>query len=178
MKTAYLLPCKCGHNCEVDAGQAGTQITCTCGQRLTVPSIRGLRQLETVSTPDGQQQSPPWSPTRGAIFSLGLFVAAAGVFFSVYHGYWFYITTRYEDPAAIQLGTEHQHIDHLSLVDSVQLFRQEASEGLGDPNPPAWTAIDKKHESSRRWGIIGMIVAGAGLLASAGSMVGRSKRAG
>lgn len=178
MKTAYLLPCTCGRKCEVDAGQAGTQISCSCGQPLTVPSIRGLRQLETVSTPDGERETASWSPARGAIFSLGLFVAAAGVSLSAVHGYWFYITTRSEDPAVVQLEIEHHRIDHLSPVDSVQLFRQEESEGLGEPNPPEWTKIDEQHESSRRWGIIGMFVAGTGLLASAGSMVGRSKRTG
>jgi hypothetical protein len=113
---------------------------------------------------------------RGAIFSLGLLVAVVAILFSSYHGYWFYLTTKTADPAAMQLDNEHQHIDHLSAVDTLQLFRQEEREGLGEPNPPAWTEIDKLHVSSRWWGIAGLIVAGAGLLATAASMLGTPKQ--
>jgi hypothetical protein len=175
MKTAYLLPCQCGRKWEVDAGQAGTQIDCSCGQKLAVPSVRGLRHLEVASAAESIPERTTWSPTRGAVFSLGLFVAVAALLFSGFNGYWFFITRRVQDPAKVQLTVEAEHIDHLSPVESMFWFRQEEREGLGDPSPPEWTVIDKQHESSRRWGIAGLIVAGAGLLATAGSMVGRSR---
>jgi hypothetical protein len=143
-----------------------------------VPSIRGLRELEPLKTATEQPQGTPWNATRGTIFSTGLFVALIAALFSGYHGYWFFVTTRTEDPAAIQLQQEHHNIDHLSAADAVQLFRQEEEQGLGEPNPPFWTEIDKKHESSRYWGIIGMIVVGVGLLASASSMIGSGKKNG
>jgi hypothetical protein len=175
MKNAYLLPCSCGRQCEVDAGQAGTQIACSCGELLTVPSIRGLRQLKPVAE-SAAPAAAPWNPARGAIFSLGLLVAVGALLFTSYQGYWFFITRRTQDPAAIQLQMEFDHIDHLTPVDSMGLFRSEEKSGLGEPSPPRWAEIDKLHESSRRLGIIGMIVAGVGLLATAGSMVGCQKK--
>src|SRR5688572_6227512 len=106
MKTAYLLPCSCGRNCEVDAGQAGSQVACGCGTVLTVPSIRGLRQLEPAATGEAKPATPSWSPVRGAIFSLGLLLAATAVLFSGFQGYWYYITNIQHDPAAVQLEIE------------------------------------------------------------------------
>jgi hypothetical protein len=133
--------------------------------------------LEPAIAPAEAPKPPAWNPARGAIFSLGLFVAAAALFYSGVQGYFFRISQRTQDPAAIQLGIENEHIDHLSHVDAMSLFRQEEKEGLGQPTPPYWTEIDKLHEASGRKAILGLIVAGVGLLATAGSMVGRPKRA-
>ncbi len=176
MKTAYLLPCSCGRKLEINAGQAGSQIDCRCGQSLTVPSVRGLRQLELAADLPGEPKVPAWNPARGAIFSLGLLLAVGAFLVTGFNGYWFLITRRTVDPAAYQLSLEHEHIDHLTLVESMTMFRQEEKSGLGEPSTPPWAEIDALHASSRRWAILGMIVAGAGLLATAGSMLGRAKK--
>jgi len=42
---AVSLPCECGGQCEVHSADAGTQVKCSCGQSLTVPSLGKLRQL-------------------------------------------------------------------------------------------------------------------------------------
>jgi len=41
----YLLTCECGKNVPVELGQAGGQVSCSCGKRLEVPTLRQLRQL-------------------------------------------------------------------------------------------------------------------------------------
>lgn len=132
--------------------------------------------MEVASAPDAEPPLAAWNPARGVLFSLGLAVAVIAILFSSFQGYWFYITTRIKDPVVEQLKEEGRHIDHLSPVEAIFWFRQEEREGLGEPNPPAWTEIDKQHESARWWGIAGVVVAGVGLLATAGAVMLKSKR--
>jgi hypothetical protein len=40
---AYTVRCLCGNQLEVTAGQAGTQVACTCGKTVTVPRLSELR---------------------------------------------------------------------------------------------------------------------------------------
>ena len=67
----YLVPCTCGNKVQVRARQAGDQVTCKCGAVVNVPTIRGLKQLETVIDED-ERPDAPRSSWQGPIFSLGL----------------------------------------------------------------------------------------------------------
>lgn len=71
----YLLPCRCGREIEVQAVQAGLEVSCACGQRVEVPTIRGLAKLRQVQ----RQEAPPgtgWGTRQRLLFSGG---AAAGL---------------------------------------------------------------------------------------------------
>jgi hypothetical protein len=177
MKTLYLLPCACGRRLEIDAGQAGTQIDCSCGQTLSVPSVRGLRQLEIVAEP-AAVDSPPatWNPVRGAIFSLGLLLAASALIFTAVNFYWFWQYRRLADPAEFALKMSYDEVDRMGPDEAVGTFRNEESTGLGVPYPPPWVEYDKIHDESGKRAILGLVIAGAGLVASAGSMLGRSPK--
>jgi hypothetical protein len=77
----YLLPCNCGQNLEVDAGQAGLQVTCACGAKLDVPTMRGLSQLRPAepAAPDTAAAAPAaWGPGQGLMF-LGGVLGICGV---------------------------------------------------------------------------------------------------
>ena len=178
MTTQYLLPCSCGRRLEVDAGQAGTQIACSCGRSLEVPSIRGLRQLEIVleSAPEAVPSGAVWNPLRGAIFSLGLLVAAVALAFSVVNVYWFWQYRRLTDPAEFALKMAYDEVDRLSPEEVMGTFRNEEAVGLGVPYPPPWVEYDKIHDESGQRAILGLVVGGAGLVATAGSMLGRSRK--
>src|SRR4051794_36149677 len=47
MAQQYLLPCACGRANTVSVAQAGRTLTCSCGQDYRVPSLAGLRRLES-----------------------------------------------------------------------------------------------------------------------------------
>ena len=177
MKTVYLLPCACGRRLEVDVGQAGTQIECSCGQSLAVPSIRGLKQLEEVanSLPE-EKPRPAWSAWRGAAFSLGLLLAVISLAYAAYNAYWYYASMRLADPAEFALSYSYGEIDSLAPVDALAHFRNEESAGLGVPNEPPWVAIDKLHSDTGQRAIVSLIVAGLALVATAASMMGRSTK--
>lgn len=77
---AYLLPCSCGQRLKVSTAQAGQPIRCACGNELTVPTLRGLRELEVDEGPtkarDRSQRT--WDNRHRAAFVL--IVAALGCF--------------------------------------------------------------------------------------------------
>ena len=47
MSEQFLLPCSCGQKVRVGNAQAGAGVRCVCGKSLTVPTLRGLRELES-----------------------------------------------------------------------------------------------------------------------------------
>ncbi len=91
MVTKYLLPCTCGKKIPVESRQAGEEILCDCGQRLTAPTMLSMRNLEPVPTEPGSSETinggglKPWGARQrvmlvGCIALLG-FVAWASVLF-------------------------------------------------------------------------------------------------
>src|SRR5689334_780477 len=73
----FVVPCSCGEKFRVRASQAGEQLTCKCGATVSVPTIRGLRQLETVTD---EQAVPATTASRwqGPIFATGLLALFVG----------------------------------------------------------------------------------------------------
>lgn len=74
----YLLPCSCGQKLRVRSRQAGEEVTCACGAVVHVPTIRGLKQLETVKDLD-QAGPPPRSMLQGPLFATGMLALFAGL---------------------------------------------------------------------------------------------------
>jgi len=71
MSTLYLLPCSCGEKLQVEIRQAGESIVCTCGKSLDIPTLRALRQLDSVSEPSNPSARSRWSPLQGVLFVAG-----------------------------------------------------------------------------------------------------------
>lgn len=73
MSARYLLPCGCGQQVVVEARQAGLEVACACGARLSVPSIRGLNELARVEGAPPQAKRT-WGPRQGVLL-LGALIA-------------------------------------------------------------------------------------------------------
>lgn len=73
----YLLPCSCGEKVRVRTRHAGETVTCQCGTKLQVPTIRGLRQLESIDDIN-ETTAPPRSLLEGPLFAIGLLALFAG----------------------------------------------------------------------------------------------------
>lgn len=76
MATKYLLQCDCGNQQPVTTHQAGSQVSCNCGQRLDVPPLRKLRHLP-VQPEQAAGHSGTWTfrhavATGGSIVTLAL----------------------------------------------------------------------------------------------------------
>ena len=74
----FLLPCPCGKSLPIEPRQAGEEITCSCGQQLTIPTMREMRLLPS----DGKPAVAPsrnWSGRQGWLFSGGAAIVLIAV---------------------------------------------------------------------------------------------------
>lgn len=76
----YLLPCGCGKKHEVDRSQCGITFVCSCGAQHTVPTLRGLQELEPAQPPAAsvEQSSRRWNAGKGLVF-LGIVLVLASL---------------------------------------------------------------------------------------------------
>lgn len=93
MSARYLLTCSgCQKQVPVEAGRAGGNVTCECGETLEVPTMRALRELpqetapaeaESVSSPVAASAESNWGPKQGVLL-LGLILFVAGLIPTLY----------------------------------------------------------------------------------------------
>lgn len=73
----YLVPCSCGETLRVRASQAGGQLTCQCGAMVSVPTIRGLKQLKMVADEAALPVARPVG-LQGPLFATGVILLFVG----------------------------------------------------------------------------------------------------
>ncbi len=85
MLQKYLLPCPCGISVEIEASQAGQQITCTaCGAAQQVPSLLQIKKLpmaEEAVHPAERPEKLETGNMRRAFFWIGLVIFAPSLLF-------------------------------------------------------------------------------------------------
>ncbi|MGW8255986.1 MAG: hypothetical protein ACWGMZ_00720 [Thermoguttaceae bacterium] len=126
MSIKYLLPCSCGHTCEVEQRQAGEIITCVCGKSLEVPTLLTLKSFEQVeNAPVTGRVEKSWATGHRILF-LGLLI----VFGSILACAWLYLT-RPMDPF-INFSPEQMRktAENLSPVQSFRLWLVLEKSGL------------------------------------------------
>jgi hypothetical protein len=157
----YVLPCPCGQSVEVDASQAGLQVTCSCGSTLEVPTMRGLAQLQPAASEERRDEAAgpaAWGPAQGLMFlgGLVLLVGLAAVA-------WVYPQRPHVtvDTAMIQ-----HHTGHLTPEESWELWK-ELRQGLNQsPNELGSQFQTAMQTYYRHLGMaITVVVVGAALLA-------------
>ena len=77
MAVKYLLPCSCGKRLLVERSGAGGRIDCDCGAKIDVPTLRDLRNLESIET---ASTTPGWTRAQGSLFVLAIVLLAGGAF--------------------------------------------------------------------------------------------------
>jgi len=73
--STYLLTCSCGERVPVEIGQAGGSVTCRCGTKLDVPTLRQLRHLPQVKAEEAPVRSG-WGARQGIIAASAIAVVA------------------------------------------------------------------------------------------------------
>lgn len=69
----YLLPCECGRDVVVSRAQAGDTVTCECGAKLSVPTLRGLAELRPAPRASGATaRGRTWDDRHRVGFLLAL----------------------------------------------------------------------------------------------------------
>jgi hypothetical protein len=152
MSQHYLLPCSCGRKIRVAPAEAGGQATCACGQRRTVPTLRGLRALEPAAPEASGKAAPGWSVAHGIIFSGGIVLVLAGIALIAFHLY------RYTQLSGLTVDhTETVAAMHTAGIDQLsatQLFDEWSkikTEGLGEKMTPPWEAAKQMVAANLFW---------------------------
>lgn len=170
MAETFLLPCGCGHKIRVGNAQAGQAVRCECGKSLSVPTLRGLRELE--SAPDeaaakGARRAAVWSPWHGAAFSGGLAAAAVSLLLCGAN-FWYYTGAQHysEDRSDDVIGAVTGELDNYLPVQLLEEWNALVDEGLSHEHTPLWIAAQ---ESAKvyRWrtiafgslGVVSLLVA-------------------
>jgi hypothetical protein len=176
MSQIYLLPCSCGQKIRIANAQAGAQVTCVCGKCVSVPTLRGIRQLELAPPETKTQAGPGWSAVHGIIFAVALVVAAFGLTLLAYYGLKYaQIDKRYtQDYTEHFVQHEQARIDKLSPLEALTEWSTAVTEGLGEKDPPPWVAAKKLVASYLSWMKGGAIALLAGAIVAAATLfVGR-----
>ena len=158
----YLLTCECGLDMPVQVAQAGDQLTCSCGARITVPNLRDVKQLpladDQLAKPKGE-----WNATGGSIFALAIVFIAAGLTVATYN----YsvgkqlITTDTTD-AANEYG--NIVIDQMPPFESIEIFAIIVGRGLGEQQTVDFLVEQKKQRAFYNWAKGGLLLSAIGLL--------------
>src|SRR5436309_2466055 len=129
----YLLPCSCGQKTRITGAQAGAQVTCICGKNLSVPTLRGIRQLEIAPSEKTARPAATWSRVHGGLFASGLAIASVGLVFLALFGLryiqlgWHPIT---HDFTAEVVKAEQKRIDKLTPTEALAEWTEDVKDGL------------------------------------------------
>lgn len=152
MSQHYLLPCSCGQKLRVAPAQAGGQVTCGCGQNLTVPTLRGLRELPIAPPEAVVKPAPGWSTTHGIFFSGGIVLAIAGIALIAFHvlRYSQFVgsTVDFSDDVVAAHTAE---VDQMSPVQLLEEWTKVSSEGLGEKMTPPWEIAKQMIAANLFW---------------------------
>ena len=180
MSQQYLLPCSCGQKTRVANAQAGGQVACVCGKLISVPTLRGLRDLELAPPNQTGRAEPGWSRIQGIVFVIGLLIAAVGLYFVAYYSWryaqltvqgshWF--VDRTEDVVK-SLSAEVSAMSPASMLDE---WAKVKLEGLGEPSKPIWVTAKETIDQYKSRIMAGAITLSAGaLLAVCALFLGRA----
>ncbi|MBM4000761.1 MAG: hypothetical protein FJ297_14690 [Planctomycetes bacterium] len=143
----YVLPCACGRTRRVGASQAGEQVDCECGAKITVPTLRGLRAL--ASAPDDRPHSAHRVPEAGRPSSVAgclfAFVFLGFITSCVFTAAMFALRARLDPhrPFDAVLAANADQIDRLPIDESYHVWTHYERDGIGGEMPTAeiidWT---------------------------------------
>ena len=173
MANRYLLPCSCGKKLPVAATQAGETIVCTCGNRITVPTLRGLRELkqETAASTAAAPPARRWSAVQGYMFSLGILTAIVGGAIGAYQLFMtFQLKPHTVDQTAAANASMDADVDKMSPLETLEEWQHATEHGLGNDGSPGWVEAQKLAAGYRRNAVAAFIVAGLGVLALAAAL--------
>jgi hypothetical protein len=170
----YLLPCTCGQQIEVEAKQAGLQVSCRCGKSLEVPTLRGMKQLTPVSPSQAEASAPAstWGPRQGITF-LGVVVLLCGLL-----GVAVLFATRpvFNTPDLAEFEKESRESAlKLSLEESFKAWEAVEKQGLNKSLNPYVRNYQERSAAYSRWLIASGILAGLGGV-MAGAALASGKR--
>lgn len=174
MATRFLLPCPCGREIPVDAGQAGDRARCECGNAVPVPKLGELRLLPRIQS---AQPEKTWGPRQG-IMSLCVLVAGACLILGIY--FWAVTPRAGARDAMADRDRVEAFFDRLSPAETWAYWYQQsvpiARQGLRQEPNLQNTAQDEEMERGKARQTLAFGTAGVAILVFIAMALWRPRR--
>jgi hypothetical protein len=178
MAAQYLLPCECGKTTPIDTSQAGSSVTCVCGNHLEVPSLRAIRELtpQVQATDAGKYQ---WNQTAGLTFASGLVIALIGGGAAVLMHLNVVEFAKFKPPPeeVVTAWIEAPDIDNAPAEEILDMWNTAKSVGLGEYEMSDFVLSRIVIKQRTMYRNMGLIVVACGLAFAASSIFLRRKAA-
>ena len=144
----YQLTCACGVQHAVSPSQAGQTLTCSCGNSLAIPTLRGLKELPVVepTAPAKGRTTSAATSSRPSILT-GLLVA---IFFIAVPVAFFYgyqrLTMDTSQTEEAERAEAFETIDQANAVMLSDAWDQFSTTGLGPPNKPMFYYVQRRRQ--------------------------------
>lgn len=176
MATLYQLPCtSCDQSMQIGVTQAGEELNCTCGVQILVPTLREIKALPAVESPEASPPlaKPAWSPGQGALFAIGVLLLASGLYMHVRLS-----TVRDKIDLSRPEFVENDDIKQLDLFSAWRVWEQvgKMTKGSGElpyRRTPEFIARRNEHARLTRNLMASWAVAGAGAVGIASAFAVR-----
>jgi hypothetical protein len=169
----YLLPCSCGEKIRVEPAQAGGLVACSCGQTLTVPTLRGMRALTEAPADQSvsRRRGDRWRPIQGVFFTFGLITTLLSLAVVGYTYFMYSQASQLTHDLTPEINEfEGTQIDQLGVMESYEMFSQMREEGLGEAVLPHWIHFQHVVAEQRIVMLVGTVAAAIGIAAVAASL--------
>jgi hypothetical protein len=132
---------------------------------LTVPTLRGLRELEPAPAVSTAKQAPGWSLFHGLSFSGGILLALIGIALLGYHLYRYSQVAGYTtDQTDAFVAAHAADVDRLTPTEMLDEWTKMVSEGLGEKSTTPWELARRMVAANQFWMGAGGLAIVAGLL--------------
>jgi hypothetical protein len=162
MPDKYLLPCECGQSVTIGISEAGKEVSCTCGRKMVVPSLRMIRQLKPASDAP-MPKGPAWNPVKGFIFAAGALLAIGGMIVAG-HSYFIYSRVVEYQPSSEMLTESLKMIETMDPVELWEAWHFVKDHGLEEAGTSDFAQAKSIAESKLQQSYIGATAAAIGLL--------------
>ncbi len=173
----YQLPCSCGIVHEVTTSQAGQDLSCTCGASISVPTLRGLRELTPVATSsspkptaDASSKIQVASVIIGLMFAI-IFVAIPTTIFFGYQR--FSMDTSLTREVDAKMAAEG--LANASPLELSELWEQYSTTSLTNQVEPPFATVQRfARELEWKTGVSAVVVMAAAIIAAAAATARRN----
>ncbi len=161
MKTKYLLPCSCGQEIPVEAGQAGQTVRCHCGAELEVPTLLRMSSLKPAEPEPQSTQQPPgrWGARQRLVVVGALIVVPALALIA------YLLMTR----PRLEAVPTHVPLDRLTLGQTWQIW-QDLRSGIQRRPTVAERYYRDQLKLNRQWLGVAAVLCLVGLVVMASSL--------
>jgi hypothetical protein len=162
----------------VAPAQAGGQVSCACGQSLTVPTLRGLKALEPAPDQAYLPAAPGWSTAHGVVFSISLVAAAVGlVMIACYLGLYSSVQQLTVDHTQDWIADVVEPVDKLTPIQALQLWKETVEPGIRLEVRPPWITYRAVAARYLFWVKVGGCLLAGGLVPAIATLyIGRGRK--